>query len=167
MIFSISRSSTSLRAAALISPFSRLARASLSGAVRRMLPTTSARNGGFVLAAMAFLRKTVLLSPTSSRGRRSSTGKYPAAGRCPTMPAANVRDGGRSGCGRHTRRVGRRRGMPDAAPLRLLNLDGHLAVDHHHRVGLDRHHAGRRHHLAGADIELAVVEIALDHVVLD
>src|ERR1700722_2104351 len=49
MIFSISRSSTSLRAAALISLFSRFARASFKGAVRKRLPTTSARNGGVVL----------------------------------------------------------------------------------------------------------------------
>src|ERR1700688_879592 len=49
MIFSISRSSTSASCAALISPLSRLARASFSGAVRKMLPTTSARNGGLVL----------------------------------------------------------------------------------------------------------------------
>src|SRR5579862_1395773 len=48
MIFSISRFSTSVSCAAVISPFSRLARASLSGAVRKMLPTTSARNGGLV-----------------------------------------------------------------------------------------------------------------------
>src|SRR5579862_8587558 len=56
MIFSISRFSTSVSCAAVISPFSRLARASLSGAVRKMLPTTSARNGGFVLVIGVLLR---------------------------------------------------------------------------------------------------------------
>jgi len=39
MIFSISRSSTALSSAAVIAPFSRLARASLSAAGRRKLPT--------------------------------------------------------------------------------------------------------------------------------
>jgi hypothetical protein len=39
MILMISASSTAFSAASSISPFSRLARASLSGAVRRMLPT--------------------------------------------------------------------------------------------------------------------------------
>jgi hypothetical protein len=50
MIFSISRSSTSLSCAAVISPYSRLARASFNGAVRKIEPTTSARNGGLFLA---------------------------------------------------------------------------------------------------------------------
>src|SRR4051812_40964010 len=49
MIFLISVSSTALSCAAVISPLSRLARASFSGAERRMLPTWSARNGGLVL----------------------------------------------------------------------------------------------------------------------
>src|SRR6516162_602051 len=48
MIFSISRSSTALSSAAVMAPFSRLARASLSAAGRRKLPTWSARNGGLV-----------------------------------------------------------------------------------------------------------------------
>src|SRR5580692_11120804 len=48
-----------------------------------------------------------------------------------------------------------------------LHLDRHLPIHDRRRIGLDRHHTGRRDHLAGADIELAVVEIALDHVVLD
>src|SRR5580704_3525339 len=47
------------------------------------------------------------------------------------------------------------------------HFDGDLPVDHQRRIGLDRHHAGWRDHFAGADIELAIVEIALDHVVLD
>src|SRR5947209_1357681 len=57
MIFSISRSSTSFSCAAVISPFSRLARASLTGAVRRMEPTWSARNGGFVRWVIVLLPK--------------------------------------------------------------------------------------------------------------
>src|ERR1700683_1961027 len=48
MICSISRSSTSFSASALISPRLRFSRASLSGAVRSRLPTWSARNGGLV-----------------------------------------------------------------------------------------------------------------------
>src|SRR5262249_47505192 len=48
MIFSISRSSTALSSAAVMAPFSRLVRASLSAAGRRKLPTWSARNGGLV-----------------------------------------------------------------------------------------------------------------------
>ena len=60
MIFSISRSSTSLSCAALISFFSRFTRASFSGAVRNRLPTTSARNGGLFLVIRYFLLGTVL-----------------------------------------------------------------------------------------------------------
>ena len=56
MILLISRSSTSLSCAAVISFFSRLARASFTGAVRRMEPTWSARNGGLVLWAIDVLR---------------------------------------------------------------------------------------------------------------
>src|SRR5713226_4480503 len=48
-IFSISPSSTARSASALISPLSRLARASFRGAVRSRLPTWSARNGALVL----------------------------------------------------------------------------------------------------------------------
>src|SRR5262245_25323859 len=48
-----------------------------------------------------------------------------------------------------------------------FGLDQHPAVLDHGLVGLDRHHAGRQHHRAGLDVELAVVERALDHVALD
>src|SRR5260370_10527708 len=48
MTFSIWRSSTALSSAAVMAPFSRLVRASLSAAGRRKLPTWSARNGGLV-----------------------------------------------------------------------------------------------------------------------
>src|ERR1700738_2142866 len=34
-------------------------------------------------------------------------------------------------------------------------------------VGFERNHAGRGDHLAGFDVELTVVEIALDNIVLD
>ena len=47
MIFLISSSSTALSWAGVISPFSRLARASFSGAVRSRLPTSSARKGAW------------------------------------------------------------------------------------------------------------------------
>src|SRR5438067_5091649 len=50
---------------------------------------------------------------------------------------------------------------------RALDCNGDPAVDHRHRIGPDRNHAGRRHHFAGADIELTIVEIALDHVAID
>src|SRR5258707_8239120 len=46
-------------------------------------------------------------------------------------------------------------------------LDDNLPVLHRGRVGLHRDHARRHHHLAGADVELAIVEVALDHVALD
>ena len=46
---------------AVISPFSRLARASLIGAVRRKLPTWSARNGGLVRCDMFPPRKARLV----------------------------------------------------------------------------------------------------------
>ena len=52
MIFSISGSSTALSCGGMISPFARLARASLSGAVRNRLPTWSARNGGLDVASL-------------------------------------------------------------------------------------------------------------------
>src|SRR5262249_29339880 len=48
MTVSISPSSTALSSAAVLAPFSRLVRASLSAAGRRKLPTWSARNGGLV-----------------------------------------------------------------------------------------------------------------------
>src|SRR5947209_5141690 len=47
-IFAISASSIAVSSAAVIAPFSRFARACLIGAVRRKLPTWSARNGGLV-----------------------------------------------------------------------------------------------------------------------
>src|SRR3954454_19302840 len=53
--FSISVSSTFFRSAALICPFSRFARASLSGSERRKLPTWSARNGALVLCTFLSL----------------------------------------------------------------------------------------------------------------
>src|SRR5215468_2421140 len=54
-IFSISRSSTAISAAASISFRARLARASLSGAVRSRLPTWSARKGGVLRCVMCLL----------------------------------------------------------------------------------------------------------------
>src|SRR3954453_1898546 len=48
MTRSISRSSTALRSAALISPLARFSRACFNDAGRRRLPTWSARNGGLV-----------------------------------------------------------------------------------------------------------------------
>src|SRR5215467_9480290 len=53
--FSISRSSTTISAAASISFRARLARASLSGAVRSRLPTWSARKGGVLRCVMWLL----------------------------------------------------------------------------------------------------------------
>src|SRR5215813_11257365 len=54
-IVSISRSSTALSSASGSLPASCLARASLIGAERRMLPTWSARNGGLVRAVIGRL----------------------------------------------------------------------------------------------------------------
>src|ERR1051326_1499367 len=54
-IFSISQSSTALGSASGSLPASCLARASLIGAERRMLPTWSARNGGLVRAVIGRL----------------------------------------------------------------------------------------------------------------
>src|SRR5215510_2654017 len=56
---------------------------------------------------------------------------------------------------------------PFIATLPLLRLDDDPAVLNHSLVSLHRHHAGRRHDLAGLDVELAVVEVALDHVAVD
>src|SRR5262245_34625938 len=50
---------------------------------------------------------------------------------------------------------------------RSIELDDHAAVHDRGLVGPDRHHAGWRYHLAGPDVELAVVEIALDHLALE
>src|SRR5260370_24159963 len=47
------------------------------------------------------------------------------------------------------------------------HLDDNLPVLHRGRAGFHRDHARRHHHLAGADVELAIVEVALDHVALD
>src|SRR4030088_2023317 len=60
--------------------------------------------------------------------------------------------------------------MTPNPPYTLLfsfSFDQHPAVLDDGLVGLDRYHAGRRHHLAGLDVELAVVEVALDHLALD
>src|SRR5215470_9853945 len=54
---------------------------------------------------------------------------------------------------------------PFTAPL--LHFDDDAIVLDHGLVGLHRHHAGRRHNLAGLDVELAIVEVALDHVAVD
>ena len=48
-----------------------------------------------------------------------------------------------------------------------IHFDEYFSALDDRRVGLDRDHAGRRHHLAGLDVELAVVEVALDHVAID
>src|SRR6516162_1643460 len=61
MTFSISRSSTALSSAAVMAPFSRLVRVSLSAAGRRKLPTWSARNGGLV--------RFIYPAPTGNRPR--------------------------------------------------------------------------------------------------
>ena len=47
------------------------------------------------------------------------------------------------------------------------DFDEHFAVLHDGRVGLDRDHARRRHYLAGLDVELAVMKIALNDVAID
>src|SRR4051812_1157732 len=52
MIFLISESSTAFSCSAVIAPVSRFARASLMAAVRRKLPTWSARKGGAVLCIL-------------------------------------------------------------------------------------------------------------------
>src|SRR5262245_50472806 len=47
------------------------------------------------------------------------------------------------------------------------NLDIDAAVLYHGRIGFYRNHAGWRHDLAGADVELTIVEVAFHHVVFD
>src|SRR5260221_12287269 len=66
MTFSISRSSTALSSAAVMAPFSRLVRASLSAAGRRRLRTWSARNGGLV--------RFIDPAPTGNRPRAKARG---------------------------------------------------------------------------------------------
>src|SRR5436190_19335649 len=46
-------------------------------------------------------------------------------------------------------------------------LNENFAVLHNRAVGLDRHHAGRRNHFSGLDVELAVVKVAFDHIAFD
>src|SRR6516162_3770507 len=48
----------------------------------------------------------------------------------------------------------------------VSHLDDNLPVLHRGRVGLHRDHARRHHHLAGADVELTIMEVAFDHVTL-
>src|SRR5262245_30189193 len=48
-----------------------------------------------------------------------------------------------------------------------FRLNQHPTVLDEGLVGLDRDHAGRRHHLAGLDVELAVVEVAFHNVAVD
>src|SRR5476649_1922217 len=48
-----------------------------------------------------------------------------------------------------------------------IHFDEYFSVLHQCPIGLDRDHAGRRDHLARLDVELAVVEVALDDVAID
>src|SRR6516225_1282067 len=147
MIFSISRSSTSASCAALIAPFSRFARASFNGAVRNRLPTMSARNGGLLLVMGDPPQR---LAPAIWRaGLQKEAGTV----RCRQLKSAKLEDGGRRLMGRF--------------PTGTSGLNGDAAFDDRHRIGSHRHHARRRYHFAGADIELAIVEITFDHVALD
>src|SRR5215471_9638727 len=61
---------------------------------------------------------------------------------------------------------------PDPVAQSILHhshshLDHDLPVLDEGRIGFRRNHARRQHHFAGADVELAVMEIALDYVTLD
>src|SRR5207244_11227747 len=53
-----------------------------------------------------------------------------------------------------------------ARPL-SIHFDKDSAAFDRRRISLHRDHAGRRHDLTGFDVELAVVEVALDHVAID
>src|SRR4051812_2718334 len=48
-----------------------------------------------------------------------------------------------------------------------IHVDKHRAALDRRGIGLHRDHAGWRHDLPGFDVELAVVEVALDHVAVD
>src|SRR5665213_398510 len=52
-------------------------------------------------------------------------------------------------------------------PAFSIDVDEHRAAFDRGGIGLHRDHAGRRHYLAGLDVELAVVEVAFDHVTDD
>src|ERR1700758_1391649 len=142
MIFSISRSSTSASCAALIAPFSRLARASFKGAVRNRLPTMSARNGGLLLVIGRSSPRLVL------RGLLKQAGPV-----------------GRRQLKSALEKVARPRWATSQRPGSFLDSchDCDAALDDRDRIGLHWHHAGRRYHFAGADIELTIVEIAFDN----
>src|SRR6185503_8842553 len=62
------------------SPFSRLARASLTGAVRRMLPTWSARNGGLVLCVITSSATGPLVQRVLIAASHSTAGAVPSCG---------------------------------------------------------------------------------------
>jgi hypothetical protein len=47
------------------------------------------------------------------------------------------------------------------------DFDEHFAVLYDRRVGLDRDYARRGHHLAGLDVELAVMKITFNHIAID
>src|SRR5262249_61776943 len=129
MTFAISRSSTALSSAAVMAPFSRLARASLSAAGRRKLPTWSARNGGLV--------RFIDPAPTGNRPRAKArqprrrqpqndgrivppaeVGHIPsslAGGGAGSVPASAAGGGGGGGAGAPPPPARRRPGRP-AAP---------------------------------------------------
>src|SRR5579871_1153111 len=125
MIFSISRSSTSLSWAALMTPFSRSARASFKGALRKRLPTTSARNGGLFLVIE---RLPLSVWPSTKRAARvSSTVKtrgHRRSARCATHGGRrrcrgdrqNVRSGARPA------RSGARAAAPCLHPLLISSV---------------------------------------------
>src|ERR1700691_5265284 len=90
MIFSISRSSTSLSCAVVISPLSRLARASFSGAVRKIEPTTSARNGGLVLGIGQSSKEFIVRHPSGQRAFRQLKSEWRLMGEVPTALSSSA-----------------------------------------------------------------------------
>src|SRR5262252_1574241 len=148
MIFSISWSSISASCAAVIAPFSRFARAFFNGAVRNRLPTMSARKGGLLLVIGR--SSTPACACDLARGLAERTGPL----RCRQLKSATV----------ERPRVG---AFDGPVPTDGSRLDGDAACDDSHRIGLHRHHAWRRYHITGADIELAIVEIAFDNLAID
>ena len=71
--------------AAVISPFSRLVRASFSGAVRKIEPTTSARNGGLDRGIGQSSNKFIWRHPSGQRAFRQLKKEWLRMGEVPTV----------------------------------------------------------------------------------
>src|SRR5262245_6119182 len=166
--FSISRSSIALSSAAEMAPFSRLARASLSAAGRRKLPTWSARNGGLVLfiartpGGQSSARKAMADKPPSTikRGRLSRPSpwdqSHPWRAAARSMPGPAAAGAPRAPGGGDAEMALQHRAVGGEIGARRL-VDHHAALDDRRPVGDAQHllsvllDQDRRHALVADD----------------